>query len=739
MICKPLTGKKILFILLSIVIISIIIGLTVFLSIYFSVKLDNENIVAEKASLQIVDRYGEEIDSTFFNRYVKYEDISTNIINAFVALEDKRFFRHNGVDYYRTAGALINNLKHGYFKEGGSTITQQLAKNTQLSGEKTIVRKIKEMKLAHDIEKKYSKEEILEMYLNAIYYGNGIYGIDSACKTYFNKKPIEITVSEGAILAGIVKNPSKYSPISHSDNATTRMKLVCKLLLDQGYISREDYEESIDYRYTPPETDERNCYISVVLDEACKMLNMTEKELIRSKYTIYSNYDKSIDVELKNVLNGVDFDIKTTNGNNASYSITVCDNELGAIIGTYYCDGCSPLNMRRSPGSTIKPISVYTPALEKGTITEANVYNDELTNFNGYIPSNYKGIYYGEVDILTAVKKSINTVAVKVMQETGIEYCLNKTIAAGIPLDEKDANLSLALGGMTYGTTPYEITRAYMALANGGVKKYLSSILSINDEKGNVIYKNPTSKQRIYSEENAYIMTDMLQKTALDGTAKKLSTRHNVAAKTGTTGGKTNNTDAWCVSYTPAYTVCVWIGGRDNSEGEEISVTGGGLPTTISAYIHDALRDNDEDFSVPKGIISAEIDTYAMEKENKIYLSHQYTPDRYKKYYTFNKYATHIEKSPYFDLNNLVFTAKIKDGIITLSHNLDGEYEYGIDRLDLTNGSKTRVFCSDSDISTNDTVNIYDAEYSPYRVYLYVLEVTFDKKTVTKKMVTVIT
>ena len=216
---KAVKGKKLLLICFFVLLAVAIIAATVFASIYFSVKLDAEAVIAERAQVVFYDSSGKITEYSTLSRYVKYEDIGTDIINSFVALEDKRFFNHHGVDYYRTAGALVKNIKAGGYKEGGSTITQQLAKNTMLSSEKTIVRKIKEMKLAKDIEKNYSKEEILEMYLNAIYFGNGVYGIDSACKYYFDKKPSEVGIAESAILAGIVKSPQNYSPVNNPEKA----------------------------------------------------------------------------------------------------------------------------------------------------------------------------------------------------------------------------------------------------------------------------------------------------------------------------------------------------------------------------------------------------------------------------------------------------------------------------------------------------------------------------------------
>ncbi|MDY4654649.1 MAG: transglycosylase domain-containing protein [Eubacteriales bacterium] len=738
-------GKKVLFIVICVILSLIITAAIVFSAIYFSAKLDDDKIVAEKATLKILGSDGAEIDCEAFNRYVTYENINSNIINAFVSLEDKRFFTHNGVDYYRLAGATIKNVKYGYFKEGGSTITQQLAKNTQLNSEKTFTRKIKEMKLAHDIEKKYSKEEILEMYLNAIYYGNGIYGIDSACKNYFDKSPAEVSVAESAILAGIVKNPSKYSPINNKDKALERMKLVCGLMKTQNYINEEEYEEALRYEYVKPSDNGINPYINAALSEACEILGVNEKNLLKSKYVIECYYDEKLQNIVENLASSDDFSVNTYGGKAALSSVVLCDNASGGVIACYSSDGINPIAFRRSPGSCIKPVAVYAPALERKAITEATVFNDEKTVFDGYSPSNYKDIYYGKVDVETAVKKSINTVAVNIFRETGKEYCVNKAIEAGISVDKNDLNLSFALGGMTYGVTTKEMCQAYTCFANGGMKRKIGLIRTIKNVEGKIIYKNnEESEKAVFSKETSYIITDLLQKTAQNGTARKLSEVKSteVAAKTGTVSGGVGNTDAWCMSYSPDYTLCVWYGGADNTDEENIAVTGGGIPALLSANVYKYLPIRNEKFDIPDSVAEVEIDLYARNETDKLYLANENTPYEYKKSYVFSENNVPKEVSPYFNNLSADFSAeKLPDGGVKLRFCVIYPNSYVITRTDLSDGSVVEIYRNENLPLENyyGFEEFTDEQAENGKIYLYNLKIFYASDISANQSVTVIT
>ncbi|NCA93282.1 hypothetical protein EOM82_08640, partial [bacterium] len=564
--------------------------------------------------------------------------ISTNIISAFVALEDKRFFTHKGIDYYRTFGALYKNVKNRYIKEGGSTITQQLAKNTQLTNEKTLKRKIKEMKLARDIEKNYTKEEILEMYLNAIYFGYGIYGIDNACRTYFNKEPIEVTVNEAAMLAGIVKNPSNYSPISNPDKANKRKNLVLKLMREQNYIAEKEYEEaiSIDYVYNDTRQNEMCApYFANVLSQAGLLLDKTENEIIKSNYKIYTYYNINEQKILYDAFMSKEYEEQNEIGKACGYSAILCDNFSGGVKAYYSNVDNNIFLFRRQPGSAIKPILVYAPALESKYITTQTLFLDEKFDINGYSPSNYKNSYSGWITVEDAVKNSVNTVAVRLLSETGLDYSKRIAQNMGLSFDKEDNNLALALGGMTYGVTNLELCQAYMTLANGGYYLENSFISRIEDGSGKIIYQNINQAKQVISNDSAYLMTNMLSNTVKDGTARKLNQfSYEIAAKTGTVSyldtGK--NLDAWSVSYTTENTICVWYGANNNNEDNAITATGGGMPTLLASYIYKRLpAPKIKQFEASENIVELEIDLYALNKDKQLYLSTQYTPEKYRK------------------------------------------------------------------------------------------------------------
>ena len=726
---KATKGKKLFVILISAPLIVLMVLFGVFFSIYFSAHLDSNAIIAERAKLIVCDVHGNEIGADELNRYVEYEDINTNIINAFVALEDKRFFKHSGVDLYRTAGALLNNVKAGYFKEGGSTITQQLAKNTQLTGEKTLSRKIKELKLARDIEKRYSKEAILEMYLNAIYYGNGIFGIDSACKNYFNKSPAEVNIAESAILAGIVKSPQNYSPINSAEKALSRMKLVLKLMLEQDYIDEQEYYDACKYEYKQPEKMEFSPYFSATISEACEILNISEKELIKSPYKIYTYYDENEQYKLSEICASDDYKIKTQNGDDAYYSVTVANNIDGGITAFYSNKKYDVMNFRRQPGSAIKPLAVYSPALEKKLITPADVFTDEKMDFNGYVPSNYQDVYVGKTDVENAVKSSINTVAVQIFNSSDRDYALRTIQGMGITTADNDNNLSLALGGMTYGVTTKEMVEAYMTLANGGLHGKCGFIREIMEENDSIKYKKVSAKQRILREDTAYIMTDMLLKTAQSGTAKKLSAiPYEIAAKTGTVSASNGkNSDAWCVSYTTDRTVCTWYGGSDYSDEQSFDTTGGGIPTLLTANIYRAMKNPQKTcFSIPESVIELEIDTYARNRDNVLYLANYNTPLEYRKKYYFSVTNCPRECSPYFIVENPQLSVQIEDDYVELSFERQYIYDYKLIKEDLSEGYSEIIMEYHAENNDKFQNEVWTDENTDAGVYNYLLEIYFE-------------
>ncbi|MBR1747498.1 MAG: transglycosylase domain-containing protein [Clostridia bacterium] len=692
--------------------------------------MDQEKIKAEKAKVKILDNDQNEITSDYVNRYVPYEEIGTNIVNAFVALEDKRFFEHEGVDYYRTVGAFVQNLKNGYAKQGGSTITQQLAKNTQLSNEKTIIRKIKELKLAKDIEMNYKKEDILELYLNAIYYGSGIYGIESACKKYFDKRPIALLPAEAAILAGIVKNPKKYNPIDNPENAESRMKIVLRLMKEQNYLDESQYNEALSYRYSPIECRDNGSYTAAVLSEASSVLGISEAEIMSSPIVIHTYLEPIEQNKLISLFLSEEYSTQTQDGNLADEYCIVADNRSGGITA-YYSVGKTDIDDKRQPGSTIKPFVVYLPALEQGYLTEATPFIDEKKNFNGYSPKNYGDVYSGPVDVETAVMQSINTVAVDIYDKIDRNKALILAKNSGLTIDDPSDNLSIALGGLTTGISGKELTSGYMTIANGGTYKQVGFIKRIERLDGSILYEKSEDKFRAFSEESAFLMTDMLQKTVKMGTAKKLNRLpFSVAAKTGTVGTSSGNSDAWCASFTPEKTICVRIGGENNSEMKSIETTGGGLPTMLISAFLSKIGSRKKYFDIPEGIYEAEIDTLARKKDNMLYLCNEFTPDKYRQKYYFSEKNYPINSSPYFldgSGAEISIIGLIDGATIQFRGNIP--YGYRLFRENVLGGKD--VMLSQGEFSEDETILWTDTPLAG--LYRYRLELTIEGETVDRK------
>lgn len=626
--------------------------------------LDNSN----QTKVKILDVYGNEMD--YFSKiktFVPYEEIAPHTIYAFVSLEDKRFFKHNGLDFRRILGATLNNVKSGYFKEGGSTITQQLAKNALLSQEKTIKRKLKEAKLSLEIEKNYSKEEIITKYLNTIYFGHSLYGINDACKRLFNKEPKNISIGESAILAGIVKNPLKNSPLNSIENAIERRNVVLKLMLEQGYILEHEYEIALKEVFEAPTVTEHSKtnipFTQAVISESAKLLNLTEREVITNGYTIHTYFDEKLQKSLDFAFNHNDLSVS-----NAEKTYMLANNTTGGISAYISSVNYSPFEYRRQGASTLKPIIAYAPVLEKGLVLPDSPILDEKCSINGYSPDNYQNRYLGWTTIKESLKNSSNACSIKLMDMAGLDYSFQTARNMGLTFD-KDDGLASALGGTTYGQTMPELLTAYMTIANGGISNNLSFIKAIYDASGRRVYTHESGRKQVISNETAYFLTDILLECAKTGTAKKLSNiDYQIASKTGTNGNEKCNFDAWNISYTTEYTLGAWYGSKDYSAGLDLEVTGGSYPTLGAKAIWSAL-DKPKDFTQPYTLDYAEIDKYTFDNSHILMLANENTPIYYKKSILIGK-NSNVPVSNYFD-NALPddFNVTMGDGevIITLT------------------------------------------------------------------------
>lgn len=530
--------------------------------------------------------------------YIRYDDIPKNIIDAMVTIEDKRYFEHEGIDFFaniRAAIALIKN--EGRITQGGSTITQQLARNIFLSNEVTLERKLKELFIASELEKKYSKEKILEFYLNNIYFANGFYGIQAASMGYFNKSVSKLTLSQGAFLCAIPNNPTIYNPKGNKKNTYQRRNRILQQMFEDEVITKKQYESAIKEKIKINIQKEEiyNYVESYVYHATIEALMAREgfvfrnhfedvkdkeayNETYKEKYQAYkrSLYTKgyrvytSIDFEKQRLLQeSLDKNLSAypETSNDGTYQLqgsAVCiSNDTGRVVaivgGRSQTKEGYTLNRAyqsyRQPGSAIKPLLVYTPYMETGHNPDEIVVDKPIEGG----PKNANLSYAGEMSLRRAIELSKNTIAWKALEEltpsVGLDY-LYKMKFKG--LDPKDNVLATSLGGFTYGTNTLEMASAFLAMEHGGVFRNPTCIVEIRDADGQLVYGGDDEGIQVYDVNCARVMTDVLTGVLTRGTGKNLRLQNSVAAgKTGTTSKKK---DGWFVGYTKYYTTSVWVG-----------------------------------------------------------------------------------------------------------------------------------------------------------------------------------
>lgn len=612
--------KKIMLISFILIIAAIALSMIItYFAITGSVRLDKSKLENNIETPLLLDGNGEEIIMPKLS-YVPINEISDDIKNAFVSIEDKRFYKHNGVDYRRIFGAALKNVKSMGFKEGASTITQQLIKNTHLDNEKTISRKLKEWKLARQLEREYTKDKILEIYLNKIYFGNGIYGINNACLRYYNKTPMEVTLGEAATLAGLVKSPNNYSPLNNVNKAYERRNVVLKSMLENKYISEYSHNKAINESiktYNGYQLSNFNAsYVANVLIEAKKII-----PYINNDYTVITYLDQEMQ---KNAMQKLDSTISDLNANGVLMSV---DNQNYGINS--FASNIKDIDsIRRQGGSTIKPFITYMPAMELNSISSATQILDEPININGYSPNNYGGGYHGYVSVRDSIAHSYNIPSVKILNAIGIDSAIESAKRLGFEFNSDEQNLSLALGTNT--VTPRQIISAYTALANGGYYKKALFINKILDKHGNIVYINNSIPNKVYNEDNSYIMTNMLMTTAQSGTAAKLKYfDFDIAAKTGTVGGSQGNTDAYCSAYDTDNTFLAWIGNKEDLL--PLTVTGGVHPTIMIKNLINTLPNYQPgNFIIPDSVIKVPINMDLLKSKQII----EYSKDGVDEYFT---------------------------------------------------------------------------------------------------------
>ena len=595
------------------------------------------------------------LDGGQSRKSISIENVPQHVINALIATEDVRFYQHNGIDVKRIFGALFNDITSGSLKEGASTITQQLIKNSHLSSEKTVLRKFNEALLAIQLERQYGKDQILEMYFNFVYFGRGAYGIQSASQAYFGIDAKDLSVSQGAMLIGVLKAPSKYAPHINMEKAVTRRNVVLSQMKKYGYITEEEYSKlknEIIEIIEQTEHEDYGYYTDFVLSEGAQLLNISVDDILAGGYNIYTTLDSLLQKNLQEIYEDDDNFFDET----VQSATVIIDNVSGgvsAMIGGRTHEGMLLYNRataKRQPGSTIKPILVFGPAFENKSITPATMIDDYRKNFSDYAPTNYKNVYYGKVTVRQALSLSLNIPAVEILQKNGIENSKNFAEKAGIIFDEEDNHLALALGGMKYGVSPLQIAGAYSMLARKGeyIKPYC--VKKITDNNGNVLYERNIKTEKVFSENTAFFLTDILCDVSKQENNAHSKLQNNIASKTGTVGYNENgNSDAWSVGYVPSHTVSVWLGYDKTTENQYLpyEVTGSSYSAKISAKIFEKIFEiyGYDSFEKPSGIIKIKIDNYSLKSEGKIYLASNIQNDVISEYFekenapaTYNSY-----------------------------------------------------------------------------------------------------
>lgn len=590
-------------------------------TIFGSERLDLDKLTTYSRSVTLLDAYCNPIDDAVYfgnnNISVNVDVLPKHTLDAFIAIEDKRFYSHHGVDYKRMASAFVSNIKSGGFNQGASTITQQLIKNTHLSNEKTLRRKISEIRLARKLERVYSKRRIMESYLNVLYFGSGIRGLGTASRVMFGKPASELTLAQSAALASIINNPAKYSPYNNIDNLNKRKQLVLKEMLNQKLISKTDYDNALS---EPLEfgKNRSNQFVTATLKSACEALNCSEKTLFLKNYTIRTSYDPSIANSARAALSNI--------GSDYNARVLVVANRTGGIV----CDetnGTKYINPKRSPASTIKPFTSYAVALESGLNPLTQIF-DEPTVFGDYAPANYKGVYRGYLSMRDCLKYSSNIAAVKLMRQFGVERSISVAREFGFNFEQSDNTLAVALGGMEKGVTLPEIANAYRTLANGGIYTDVGYVNGIINNAEQHVYKAARTQKRAVGDDTAYLLTDMLMTCAQSGTAKKLKYSGIIAAKTGTNGDENGNYDCYAVGYTPEYTFAVWFGANDTPISN--SITGASCCDLISRICVDANIDTSVPFVMPDSVAYFDVDYNELEQSHEVYLADPLLQQRYR-------------------------------------------------------------------------------------------------------------
>lgn len=573
--------------------------------------------IRPSASSQIYDINGKLITTIHSaeNRLpVSINKIPMNLQNAFVAAEDARFYQHFGIDPRGILRAIWSNITNGGVSEGGSTITQQLAKNALLSQERTLKRKIQEAMLALQIERQYTKQEILELYLNQIYFGQGAYGVQSAAMVYFGKNVEDLSLEECAMLAGIPKSPNYYSPLNNLKAATERQGTVLDQMVKYEFITSSTamkaHSTKLKLVSHPVQSDNKTTTASYFIDYVTQYLidKYGADAVYKDGLKIYTSLDLTMQEAAEKAMQQLPTVRTDSNGlkqpQGALVAIEPHTGQIRAMVGGRGTDQFNRAVLaERQPGSAFKPF-VYLAAIESG-MSPSSMLDDSPISFGNWSPMNYDNRFRGAVSLRTSLENSLNVPTVKLANQTGPDKPLYYAQQMGISTlvlqgATNDRNLAMSLGGLTRGVTPLEIASAFGVFANQGIHVEPTAIIKVVDRKGKVLEQYTPHEKAVVNERSAYILTDMMRGVITGGTGTAANIGRPAAGKTGTTN---DYKDAWFVGFTPDLVASVWIG--YDTDGYLNGITGGGTPAKIwHNFMAKALVNiPSRDFIRPNGVV----------------------------------------------------------------------------------------------------------------------------------------
>lgn len=590
----------------------IVVCLSIFLatSIYLIYVAKTANVKGLENALErpttIYDKDGDRAGYLYSQKgtWVSLDKISPNVADAVLSTEDRNFYHEYGFSIKGMVRALLLNLKNRIMGSsdiagGGSTLTQQLVKNAFLSQEQTISRKAKEIFIAMQVENTYSKKQILAMYLNNAYFGNGVWGIEDASEKYFGVHASQMTVPQAATIAGMLKNPNGYNPKDHPAESRQRRNVVLTLMKDNGKLTQEQMKS---YQDSPMITSDNYQYDSgyrypyffdAVIDEAIKKYGLSEEDIMNRGYKIYTTLDQNYQSTMQtDFADSSLFPYDADDGTRAQGASIAIDPKTGgvtALVGgrndSHVFRGYNrATQLVRSPGSTIKPLAVYAPALQHGYHYDSMVEDKhQAYGSNKYSPKNATGTYQGKIMLYQALAESKNTTAVWLLNKIGVSEGYRSAEKFGLKLSDSDKNLSLALGGLEKGVSPMTMASAYSAFANEGVKYDAHFIRRIVDASGKTIVdEEDADSTRVVSEKVANEMTSMMIDVYKNGTGVSAKPYgYTIAGKTGSTQGNgvdptAADTDRWYIGYTPDVVLATWVGFDSNKNSIENAGTRGG-------------------------------------------------------------------------------------------------------------------------------------------------------------------